>query len=326
MTGDPRGDAVPKVSYIMPAYNAALWIGGAISSVLAQTHPDVELIVVDDGSTDETRAIATAFGDRIVLLSQENRGLSSARNLGLAHASGDFIGLCDSDDLLLPNHTSLAIAALRSAPPRSLVTCASLALTNHGLEQFRCFPWGEVRPSRQREAIIQANFVSIFSVFPRELVADIGGFDESMRRCEDWQFWARAILSGWRVVFQPTVSACYRRQGLGLSANLDAMRAAEDEFFLRLREEFADRLEPDERRLLDLRAAHGTPARLWEAGSEAWRRGDYADGSRLMRQASQGQPLDARRRWKARIAAAAAPAVAAVTGLRGGRRTRRGSL
>lgn len=103
------------ISFIMPAYNAARWIGAAISSVLTQSDPDVELVVVDDGSTDDTFAIAEGFGDRIKLIHQDNAGLSAARNVAIRHSGGDLIGLCDSDDVLLPNYVTEARRTLAGA-------------------------------------------------------------------------------------------------------------------------------------------------------------------------------------------------------------------
>ena len=216
--------------------------------MLTQSDPDVELVVVDDGSTDDTYAIAEGFGDRITLVHQDNAGLSAARNAAIRHAAGDLIGLCDSDDVLLPNYVAAVRQTLAAAPERTWVTSRSIALTDNGLEDFQSFPFGEIARDRQREAILQGNFVSIFSVFPRAMVTEIGGFDEAMRRCEDWEYWARAIFSGWRVAFQPTVAACYRRQGAGLSANTEAMLAAEDVMFATIEARFTSGFTAQERR------------------------------------------------------------------------------
>ena len=89
----------PLVSVILPVYNRAGWVARAVESVLAQTHRPVELLVVDDGSTDDTRRVIEGFGSRLRLLEQSHAGAEAARNLGLAHARGEFVAFIDSDDV-----------------------------------------------------------------------------------------------------------------------------------------------------------------------------------------------------------------------------------
>ena len=98
----------PLVSVIVPAYNAGPWIGEAVRSVLAQTHRDLELIVVNDGSTDDTMAQVLAFDDaRVRIVDQANAGVSAARNMGLAMAKGDLICFMDGDDAMLPDNIAI---------------------------------------------------------------------------------------------------------------------------------------------------------------------------------------------------------------------------
>jgi glycosyltransferase involved in cell wall biosynthesis len=107
----------PLVSIMMPAYNAAAYIGQAIESVLAQTYPHWELILVNDGSTDETADIAAAYADeRIHLIHQENGGEAAARNTALGHMSGDLLAFLDADDLYKPHHLQTAVDYLRHHP------------------------------------------------------------------------------------------------------------------------------------------------------------------------------------------------------------------
>ncbi len=104
-------------SIMMPAYNAELYIGEAIDSVLAQSYPDWELVVVDDGSTDGTAQIVSRYQDsRIKLVSQENSGEAAARNTALRHISGRFVAFLDADDQYLPNHLELTLGALYEHP------------------------------------------------------------------------------------------------------------------------------------------------------------------------------------------------------------------
>ena len=110
----------PLVSILMPAYNAAAFIGEAIGSVLAQTEPRWELLIVDDGSTDRTAAIAAGFPDpRIRLFTQPNGGEAAARNTALRHARGSHIAFLDADDVFLPGHLETALALLSARPANS---------------------------------------------------------------------------------------------------------------------------------------------------------------------------------------------------------------
>ncbi|MFT3944481.1 MAG: glycosyltransferase [Ancrocorticia sp.] len=295
------------MSIIMPTYNAGARIGAAISSVLSQSHPDVELVVVDDGSTDDTYRIASGFGDRITLLQQRNAGPNTARNTGIKAATGEIIALCDSDDVLLPNYIAKALAVLDTSPPRTWVTCAAMALTDDGLKDYGVSPFGEIPVDDQREAILQMNFVSIFSVFPRQMVDEIGPFSEELHRCEDWEYWVRAILSGWRVAFQTEEAAMYRKQGHSQSADATAMLDAEDELFASLATRFADTLTERDRELLAARVAHGSPPRQRLAAKQAWADGHFRQAASLLRTAAKDYPHYPGLRSKAMATGVAAP-------------------
>lgn len=298
---------MPRVSVIMPTYNAGARIGLAIGSVLSQSHPDVELVVVDDGSTDDTYNIASGFGDRITLLKQSNSGPNAARNAGMRAATGEIFALCDSDDLLLPNYLRESLAVLENASERVWVTCAAMALTDHGLRDYGVSPFGEIPVDQQREAILQMNFVSIFSVFPRRMVEEIGEFSEELHRCEDWEYWARALLSGWRVAFQSEPAAMYRQQGHSQSADPTAMMDAEDELFASLSKRFADTFTERERSLLEARVGRGSPPRQRQRAKQAWAAGDFREAASLLRTAATDYPRYRGLRKKALAASVAAP-------------------
>src|SRR2546430_1228645 len=103
----------PLVSVILPVYNREKSVARAVESVLAQTYRPLELIVVDDGSTDGTRGVLEQFGGRIALLRQPNAGAYSARNLGLRHARGELVAFIDSDDIWLPHRLSAQVPLMR---------------------------------------------------------------------------------------------------------------------------------------------------------------------------------------------------------------------
>src|SRR5690348_13396065 len=107
---------MPRVSVVIPSYNSAQYVGAAIESVLVQTVPDVEILVVDDGSKDATREVVARYGDRARYLYQENAGVAVARNHGIRESSGEWIGFLDADDTWLPQKLERQLAALAAAP------------------------------------------------------------------------------------------------------------------------------------------------------------------------------------------------------------------
>ncbi len=111
-----------QVSIIIPAYNQARYLGAAVQSALDQTYANVDVLVADDGSTDDTAQVAQQFTDpRVRYIYQENRGLSGARNTGIRHATGDFLTYLDSDDLFLPQKLEILLPALQAQPHLGLV-------------------------------------------------------------------------------------------------------------------------------------------------------------------------------------------------------------
>ncbi|MGJ3239473.1 MAG: glycosyltransferase family 2 protein [Anaerolineae bacterium] len=114
-------DAEPLVSIVIPAYNSARFIAQTLDACLAQTYPHLEIIVVDDGSSDDTRAIVRAYGAPVHLIEQVNQGPAIARNTGIASAQGAYIQFCDSDDLLHPHKIARGMALLQAQPQLVLV-------------------------------------------------------------------------------------------------------------------------------------------------------------------------------------------------------------
>ena len=128
----------PLVSVIVPAYQAQETLGAALSGALTQTYPRVEIVVCNDGSTDATDAIASAYGDLVRVVRQPNGGLPSARNAAIRAARGDLIALLDADDLWFPPHVQAAVQMLGRIPDgRGLVSCNSYYLTPYGTNPRR---------------------------------------------------------------------------------------------------------------------------------------------------------------------------------------------
>lgn len=181
----------PLVSVIIPNFNHAQYLGDAIRSVLDQSYANVEVIVVDDGSTDQSRAVAAQFGDRILYLYQTNRGLSAARNTGIQAARGEYIGLLDADDLYEPHFVSTMLVALQSDPTAAGVFCGYQFVD----QQNRPLPQVEARqvPNEQLyETLLDGNFFVPESILVhRSCYISAGHFDETLRACEDWDMWLR---------------------------------------------------------------------------------------------------------------------------------------
>jgi glycosyltransferase involved in cell wall biosynthesis len=206
----------------MPAYNVEPFIEDAIRSVLDQTWRDLELIVIDDGATDGSyRAAKRAAGDdpRVRLLRRENGGLSAARNTGLRASTAPVIALLDSDDMWAPAFLERQMAILEADPTVDIVTGNAWDLGGpQDGEPARPYP--DRRPQPDLTSIL-ADEESIFvmSVFRRRVYEVIGGFDESLRTNEDYDFWLRAAIAGFRIVRNDEPLGYYRRREDSLSAS-----------------------------------------------------------------------------------------------------------
>ena len=207
------------VTVVIPAYNAEPFIAQAIGSVLSQDHGAVQLIVVDDGSTDRTGSIADSVDDpRLTLVSGPNRGVSRARNIGLERANGESIGFLDADDYWLPNKLGVQLDALEEDP--QLVAIGSLM--RYESAQGRILGTaGQPVSCDEQELIARARLMPFplsSILFRTSVVADLGGFDEGLPgQVEDLELLARvASVGGIRCV--PEVLGVYRIHGTSVSA------------------------------------------------------------------------------------------------------------
>ena len=180
----------PQVSVIIPTYNRGWILGEAVGSALAQEFDDFELIVVDDGSTDNTREILAAYGNDIVVLEQNNRGVSAARNRGIASASAPLIAFLDSDDLWKPQKLTRQVEFF-SAKTETLICQTEEIWIRNGVR---------VNPKKRHhkfsgmifEPSLALCLVSPSAVMMRsELFERVGMFDESLPACEDYDLWLR---------------------------------------------------------------------------------------------------------------------------------------
>ena len=215
-----------NVSVIMPAYNVTPYIGAAIDSVVAQTMPDWELLIVDDGSTDGTAAIVQAYAakdPRIRLLTQTNGGISVARNHALRRATGDFFAILDSDDLWEPRYLEGQLAIFAAHPEVDVVTGNGWFLggRHHGRPAR---PYPDARPQPTLATILgDEEAIFIMSIMRRRVYDAIGGFDERVRSNEDYDFWLRAAIAGFVFRRNDEPLGHYRRRDDSVSASQVAM-------------------------------------------------------------------------------------------------------
>lgn len=286
-----------RVSVVIPAFDAEATIGAAVSSVLWQTYRDFEVVVVNDGSRDATPAIASSFPEPVRVVDQENAGVAAARNRGVAEAQGELIAFCDADDVLLPRHLEALVAVYDRAG--GIATSNCYWLYPGGIDAARTRYKGRFPgPERQRLAILEQNFVSTMSLFPKALVDEIGPFDTELQVAEDWDFWLRAIYGGHAIALQPKPLALYRR-GTGLS--VDAARMDEHADAVLRKARARDDLTSEERAYVERRLAGPGPAELGRRGDEALRAGSYGEAASRYREAAALAPSEPALVWKARV-------------------------
>lgn len=180
---------MPEVSVIIPTYNSAEFLAEAVDSVLAQTWSDFEIVIVDDGSTDDTRDVAARYGDHVRYLYQQNEGPSSARNMGIKEAKGTYVAFLDSDDAWEPEKLRIQMDFMGEHPEITLVcTDSSLMGSRECRERkLRRDLMGNLFPVLYSNSFIRTSTVLML----RECFRDVGYFDERYRSAEDYDVWLR---------------------------------------------------------------------------------------------------------------------------------------
>ncbi len=185
----------PRVSAVISAYNCTKFLADAIISVLNQSWPVAEIVVVDDGSTDDTAAVVQSFArDGVRYAYQKNQGSGAARNRGIQETSGEFIAFLDCDDIWLPTKTELQVNYLLAHPEMGLVGCNGWWWDLNTDEWF-VQPRGLAPDKPKVQEIFVQNFVGNPSatLIRRTVLAHVGGFDPRLRWGVDWELWMRII-------------------------------------------------------------------------------------------------------------------------------------
>lgn len=185
----------PAFSVVIPAYQAAETIAVAVQSALDQVHPAHEVIVVDDGSTDDLAGALRPFGDRIEVVRKENGGAASARNAGAEIAGGDFMAVLDADDRFHPRRIE-ALSRLASLRPDLDLITTDARFVIDGEPAGSFLAENPFATGGQRRAILESCFVGGWPAARISRLREMGGFDEDLRVGHDWDCWLRMILGG----------------------------------------------------------------------------------------------------------------------------------
>lgn len=246
-----------RITAIVPAFNCARYLSDAVRSILDQTHAVDEVIVVDDGSTDDTPAVARGFGDRIVYIRTPNQGAAGARNTGLDRASGDYIAFLDADDAWYPEKIARQMDAFARHPDLRAVCCEFgmadetgrilepryikrkyRVFSAYGLDWPTMFPRSEpldgAAPSDRLfhgdayRALFLGNFINTSSILLRRAAVEAAGrFTLGRRTQEDYEYWLRVAAAG-DLGYLDVPLLLFRRRPNQLTADDQKLRIAQD--------------------------------------------------------------------------------------------------
>lgn len=215
---------MPRVSVIIPAFNAEAHLAQALDSIVGQTFQDWEVVVGDDGSTDLTGEIASGFGSRVKLVrNPTNLGPSAARNVAIARSSGELLAFLDSDDYWLPEYLEHQVrlhdTSRKNDAEVGVVACDARILGPDGLLPGTYLDHinfsGKVTVTR----LLRSNPIFVSAMSPRHVVDEAGGFFDGLHTAEDHDLWLRIVELGYEVISSRTPLAVYRLRGTSLSAD-----------------------------------------------------------------------------------------------------------
>lgn len=184
-----------NVSIVIPCYNYAKYVQQAIDSALNQTYENIEVIVVNDGSTDNSDSVIREYDNKIVYINKENTGVADTRNVGIAAASGNWVLTLDADDVISKYYVEDAIQLIENE--YSLIT-AKAFLHDSNLNYIgRTWPEGNINYNELKlHKLIFKNYIVTTSLFSKELWSKVGGFNTNLAKVEDWEFWLRLVCNG----------------------------------------------------------------------------------------------------------------------------------
>lgn len=216
---------MPKVSVVIPAYNAMSYLPETVESVLRQTFTDFEVLIIDDGSSDHiVQWVSQLVNPRVKLISQENQGVPAARNTGIAHAQAEYVSFLDADDLWEPTILEKQVRCMEDNPAVGLVHTWMALIDQQGK------PTGRVMTSNTEgdvwKQLVEQNTVPSSSVMVRRCCFEtVGGFDQNLRNIDDWDMWIRiAARYPFAVVKEPLMR--YRQHHNNMTKNWQVVEQA----------------------------------------------------------------------------------------------------
>jgi Glycosyl transferase family 2 len=214
LDGGPTLSAIagspPRVSVIIPCYNTAALIKNCLDSVFSQTFSAYEVVIVNDGSPDtaQLHQALQPYREKIVYLEQQNKGAAGARNTAIARARGEFLAFLDSDDSWLPDHLAWQIELLDGDPALGLVYSDALLIRDSGHPKTFMEKCPSKGPATFEALVIESCQIPISTVVARkDAIVTAGGFDETLRRCDDYDIWLRAAFSGTKIAYRRSPQA-----------------------------------------------------------------------------------------------------------------------
>lgn len=264
-------NVAPAVSVVVPSYNTAQYIPECLESIFAQTYRDFEVIVVNDGSPDTPaleRALAP-FRDRIVYLSQPNRGPSATRNAAIQAARGRYVALLDSDDAWLPEYLQVQVAALEADPSIDAIYPNATIFGDHphaGRTYMDVCP--SDGPVTFAALVTQQCNVLVTLIARREALVRAGLFDPAFRRAEDFDLWVRMVAQGSRITYHRQVLVRFRKRRDSLSS--DPVSMADQALLVLDKLDGMLALDAADRRVLRERQAYFRAARHLAQGKRAF--------------------------------------------------------
>ncbi len=216
---------MPEVTVVLPTFNRADMILDAIRSVQAQTFQDWEIVVVDDGSTDNTREIIQALADpRIRYVYQENKGLPGARNTGIRNARAELIAFLDSDDAFLPEKLSWQVNMMKTQSDLGLVAGDVFFTDAHLTPLFEARAWESQPTLTLKDWVLGCPIIVSATMVRRGWLEKAGLFDETMRYVEDWDLWLRLSFLGCPMEWLPRPVTLYRIHGQNMAKHAALMK------------------------------------------------------------------------------------------------------
>lgn len=204
----PGSDSLARVSVVVPTYNQSKLLQVTIESVLDQTYPNLEIIVVDDGSTDDTATVLAQYSARVTCMRQANRGVAAARNAGIRVATGEYLTFMDHDDLMLPTKLERQVQVLDSRPEVGLVHCSYYHIDENG--DHLDIVWGLPEGDTLRD-LVCGDFVWVGGPLVRRQCLDhVGLFDEEHPWTADWDMWLRIAQAGYEFACVQEPLGAYR--------------------------------------------------------------------------------------------------------------------